>query len=65
MDHWPFILHLLKNQKNIIYRFDLDAVLKKNPKFIDEKGIQLILISYYMNGAVGVEILSKSIISKN
>ncbi|WP_457558188.1 PhoU domain-containing protein [Candidatus Harpocratesius sp.] len=55
---------LEKSKKNVIYRFDLDAVLKKNPKFIDEKGIQLILISYYMNGAAGVEILSKSIIPR-
>lgn len=44
--------------------FELDEAVKKNPRFIDEKGIQLILISYYMNGAHGVEIVSKNEIPK-
>ena len=40
--------------------FELDEVLKRNPDFIKEKGIQLILISYYMNGAAGLKIVSKN-----
>ena len=38
---------------------ELDDILKESPHFIDENGISLILISYYMNGAHGVEIQSK------
>lgn len=55
---------LEKSSESMVYLFDLDEVLKKNPKFIEQKGIQLILISYYMNGAAGVEIISKSNIPK-
>ena len=42
-----------------IFILELDDILKENPNFIDENGISLILISYYMNGAHGVEIQSK------
>ena len=40
--------------------FELDDVLKRNPEFIKDKGIQLILISYYMNGSIGLKIVSKN-----
>ena len=46
--------------KNHIDLFELDDVLKRNPSFIKDKGIQLILISYYMNGAIGLKIMSKN-----
>jgi phosphate uptake regulator len=39
---------------------DLDDMLKQNPAFIEEKVIQMLLISYYMNGFTGVEIVSKN-----
>ncbi|MHA1794546.1 MAG: PhoU domain-containing protein [Promethearchaeota archaeon] len=55
---------LEKSAQSKVFLFDLDEVIKKNPKFIEQKGIQLILISYYMNGAAGVEIISKGNIPK-
>jgi len=42
-----------------IFILELDDILKENPNFIEENGISLILISYYMNGAHGVEVQSK------
>ncbi|MHA1522075.1 MAG: PhoU domain-containing protein [Promethearchaeota archaeon] len=45
---------------NHIDLFELDDVLKRNPDFIKDKGIQLILISYYMNGSIGLKIVSKN-----
>jgi phosphate uptake regulator len=41
---------------------DLDEFLKENPRFISDRFIQMILISYYMNGAVGIELVSKNLI---
>ncbi len=49
-----------KPANNHIDLFELDDVLKKNPEFIKDKGIQLILISYYMNGSIGLKIVSKN-----
>ena len=40
--------------------FDLDQYLKDNPHFIQDRSICPILISYYMNGTVGVDIISKN-----
>ena len=37
---------------------DLDEIQKMNKNFIKEKSIQMILISYYMNGSKGIEIVS-------
>ena len=41
-------------------RIDLDEFIDNNPKFIEQKSIQMILISYYMNGSKGLEIISKN-----
>ncbi|MHA1584177.1 MAG: PhoU domain-containing protein [Promethearchaeota archaeon] len=49
-----------KTKKNKrIHILELDELIKENPNFIKEKGITFMLISYYMNGATGVEIQSK------
>ncbi|WP_371803994.1 PhoU domain-containing protein [Candidatus Lokiarchaeum ossiferum] len=50
--------------KEQIFLLELDDLLKQNPNIINEKGISLILISYYMNGASGIEIQSKQPIPK-
>jgi phosphate uptake regulator len=46
-------------KKDDIALIDLDDMIKQNPAFIEEKTIQMILISNYMNGMTGVEIMSK------
>jgi phosphate uptake regulator len=60
------IFPLGKEQKTEeeIQMIDLDELIKENPRFLEDKAIQMILISYYMNGAIGVEINSKKTIPK-
>ncbi len=48
-----------------IFRLDLDEFFKENPLYVEEKTISQLLISFYMNGAAGAEIISKSPIPKN
>jgi len=43
-----------------IEHLDLDEFLKENPNFIKDKFIKSVLISFYMNGSIGVEIVSKN-----
>lgn len=50
----------LKEQADEPILIDLDEYLKDNPNFISDRFIQMILISYYMNGAVGLDIVSKN-----
>jgi phosphate uptake regulator len=51
-------------EKGKKFTIELDEYLKQNPNFIKDKAIQMILISYYMNGATRVEILSQKQIQR-
>ncbi|MHA1718927.1 MAG: hypothetical protein ACTSWX_09215, partial [Promethearchaeota archaeon] len=46
------------------FTLELDEFVKQNPNFIKDKAIQMILISYYMNGATKLEILSQKRIQR-
>lgn len=54
-----------KSKKPQLFRLDLDEFVKTSPNFIKDKTVTQLLISFYMNGAAGAEIISKSPIPKN
>ncbi len=58
-------LKLKKESKEQIILLELDDLMNENPHFIEDRGIILMLISYYMNGASGMEIQSKHPIPKD
>ena len=60
-----FPYKLKRKNKEQIFLLELDDLLRQNPNFIEEKAISLMLISYYMNGAAGIEIQSKKPIPKD
>ena len=53
-----------EQKKRREFTIELDEYLKQNPNFIEDKAIQMILISYYMNGATRLEILSQKQIQR-
>ena len=53
-----------EQEKKREFTIILDDYLKENPNFIKDKAIQMILISYYMNGATKLEILSQKKIQR-
>jgi len=53
-----------EQEKRSEFTIELDGYLKENPNFIKDKAIQMILISYYMNGATKLEILSQKQIQR-
>jgi len=53
-----------EQEKKREFTIILDDYLKQNPNFIEDKAIQMILISYYMNGATKLEILSQKKIQR-
>ena len=53
-----------EHEKGKEFTIDLDDYIKQNPNFIKDKAIQMILISYYMNGATRLEILSQKQIQR-
>ena len=53
-----------EQEKKKHFTIELDDYVKQNPNFIKDKGIQMILIRYYMNGATKLEILSKKQIQR-
>lgn len=52
----------LTPKQHELEHLDLDEFLKENPNFIKDKFIKSVLISFYMNGSIGVEIVSKNLI---
>jgi len=50
----------LTPKQHEIEHLDLDEFLRENPNFIKDKFIKSVLISFYMNGSIGVEIVSKN-----
>lgn len=53
-----------EKEKRREFTIELDEYLKQNPNFVKDKAIQMILISYYMNGATRLEILSQKHIQR-
>lgn len=49
----------IENHQDNITTIDLDEMLRQNPSFIEDRSIKMILISCYMNGQNGIQIVSK------